>query len=149
MERRLLGELLIEAGCINMNQLSYALETQQITKQKLGQILMKQGYITEDTRTNFLGQQQGIPCINLDGLRNAVNENTCYMIPKHIAEECKAIPISFKPEGKVKKLVVAMAEPSNLKVINTLTYITGCSIEPVFALEENLEQMIHQFHAWK
>ncbi|HEX3035352.1 MAG TPA: hypothetical protein VHT73_09490 [Thermodesulfobacteriota bacterium] len=149
MERKLLGELLIGAGSINMNQLNHALETQQITKEKLGQILMKQGYITEDTLTHFLGQQQGIPGMSLNRLRNTVNEDTCFMIPKHTAEECKAIPISFKSEGGVKKLVVAMAEPSNLKVINTLASITGCSIEPVFALEENLEQIIHQFNAWK
>ena len=149
MERKLLGELLIGAGCISMNQLNYALETQQTTKQKLGQILMGQGYITEDTLTNFLAQQQGITSMSLEGLRNTVDEGTCYMIPRHTAEQCKAIPVSFKSEGGEKILIVAMAEPSNSKVINTLASVTGCRIEPVFALEENLERIIHQFHAWK
>lgn len=48
MQRKRLGELFIEAGFINRKELSHALDEQKFSKGKLGQILMKRGYITED-----------------------------------------------------------------------------------------------------
>ncbi len=149
MGRKLIGELLVGAGSINMEQLNYALHTKQTTKEKLGQILINQGYITEATLTNLLGEQQGTPSLSLNALRNAVNEDTCCIIPKRTAEQYKAIPVAFKWEGETRRLVVAMAEPSNSEAIKTLASIAGCSIEPVFALEENLDQILCYFHAWK
>jgi len=46
MERKRLGELFIEAGFINGEELSLALDEQKTSKERLGQILMRHGYIT-------------------------------------------------------------------------------------------------------
>jgi type IV pilus assembly protein PilB len=48
MERKCLGQLLIEAGFISRQKLSHALDEQKISKEKLGKILVRHGYITED-----------------------------------------------------------------------------------------------------
>ncbi len=48
MERKRLGQLLMEAGFISRQRLSHALDEQKISKEKLGRILVRRGYITED-----------------------------------------------------------------------------------------------------
>src|ERR1700752_4688609 len=53
MSGKRLGELLIEAGFINKEQLNHALNEQKISKEKLGQTLMRLGYITEDIFFEF------------------------------------------------------------------------------------------------
>ncbi len=48
MERKRLGQLLLEAGFISRQRLRHALDEQKISKEKLGRILVRRGYITED-----------------------------------------------------------------------------------------------------
>jgi type IV pilus assembly protein PilB len=48
MERKRLGQLLMEAGFISRQKLSHALNEQKISIEKLGKILVRRGYITED-----------------------------------------------------------------------------------------------------
>ena len=147
MGRKHLGELLVEPGFISMEQLNYALNMQKAYKEKLGQTLMKLGYITEDTLIELLGKQHGTPSINLYKLhREVLDEKIIHMITRYVAEKYKVIPVGFKLDGNTKKLIVAMADPSNLEAIDTLEFITGYSIEPIFTLQEDLEWIILYYY---
>ena len=54
----------------------------------------------------------------------------------------KTIPLGFTNAGGEDKLVVAMANPSDMEVINSLSFITGFSIDPIFFTEEDFERII-------
>jgi len=144
VKRKRLGELLVEAGFISKEQLNHALEEQKISKEKLGQTLMRLGYITEDILIEFLSKQYGTPSINL--FREVIDEKVVNMIPRNVAEKHKAIPVGFKSNGGTKKLIVAMANPSDLEAINTLAFITGYSIDPIFTREEHFEWLIRYYY---
>lgn len=145
--RKPLGELVIEAGFIDRGQLNRALNEQKTSNEKLGQILMSMGYITEDILIDSLSKQCGTPGMNL--FKTEIDETAFYMVPRDVAEKYKVIPVGFKVEGRVKRLIVAMANPSNLEAIDVLTFITGYAIEPVFTREEQFRWIIQYYHTKK
>ncbi|HEX3036692.1 MAG TPA: EAL domain-containing protein [Thermodesulfobacteriota bacterium] len=145
--RKRLGELLVEAGFIDREQLRRALNEKKSSNEKLGQILMSLGYITEDILIDSLSKQCGTPGMNL--YKTEIDERAFYMVPRDVAEKYKVIPVGFKVEGRVKRLIVAMANPSNLEAIDVLTFITGHTIEPVFSREEQFKWIIQYYHSTK
>ena len=144
MGRKRLGDLLIEAGFISTEQLNFALKEQKFSREKLGQTLVRLRYITEDILIGFLGKQHGTSGIDL--FKEVIDERAVDMIPRRVAEKYKVIPVGFKLEGRTKKLIVAMANPSNLEAIDTVAFITGYSIDPIFAREEHLEWIIRHYY---
>jgi type IV pilus assembly protein PilB len=146
MNRRSLGELLVEADFIGTDQLKYALALKEknFRAEKLGRILVNLNYIDEDILIEFLGKQCGTPGINL--CKKEIDEEVIRLIPGHIAEKYKVIPVGFKLNGRVKKLIVAMADPSDIEAIDTIAFITGHIVEPVFAKEEDLKWTIKYYY---
>jgi type II secretion system (T2SS) protein E len=141
-----LGELLIEGGFIDKELLKYALalKEKRLHVDKLGRILVNLNYIDEDILVEFLGKQRGAPGINLR--KKEIDEGVINIVSRDIAEKYNVIPIGFKLNGRVKKLIVAMADPSNLDVIDTIVFITGYTVEPVFAREEDLKWTIKYYY---
>jgi diguanylate cyclase (GGDEF)-like protein len=142
--KRFLGELLLESGFIDSEKLGRALREKNTSNEKLGQILMRFGYINEDILVKFLAKQRGFEGVNL--FKIEIDKSVVNLIPRDVAEKYKVLPICFKMEGGMKKLVVAMANPSDLGAIDTLGFITGHVIEPVFAREEQFTWIIRYFY---
>ena len=63
--RKRLGDLLLEVDMITPNQLEAAIEMQKKSGEKLGFILTKLGYVTEDDIIQVLEFQLGIPHVKL------------------------------------------------------------------------------------
>ena len=55
--KRKVGEILLSQGYINQQQLDHALEQHQTTGISLGTVLVKLGFIDEDTLNAVLGKQ--------------------------------------------------------------------------------------------
>jgi len=138
--RKPLGESLVQNGYITKGQLNNALQEQKETKRKLGKILVKQGLISEDVLIEALGRQHGTGGINL--YKKSIDKEVVSLIPKELALKYKAIPLGVKYDRGERKLIVAMANPSDMEVINSLSFITGFSIDPIFFTEEDFERII-------
>src|SRR5262249_47811713 len=63
-----LGDRLVAEGLITPDQLHRALAAQKGTRDKLGGILVRMGFITEDKLLAFLSQQYNVPSITLTQL---------------------------------------------------------------------------------
>ena len=140
--RKLLGESLVEAGLISIEQLNNALvlKGQKFHLEQIGRFLMNLDFIDEGTLIEFLGRQYGTSDINFS--KEMANEKAFHTIPWEVAEKYRALPVGFKTDEKNSKLIVAMADPSNLEAIDTIAFISGYEIEPVFAREEDLKWVI-------
>lgn len=135
MGKKRLGELLLESGLISTEKLNHALKMQQNSGEKLGRVLISLGLINMDRLIEFLGKQHGVK--SLDLCNELIDKNVIGLIPEHIAKKHKVIPVKFKSKGKLKKLVVAMVNPSDFGAIDNITFMSGYSIEPVFIREES------------
>ena len=56
-----LGDRLIQAGLLTSAQLDFALQKQQVTGERLGELLLRLGIIFDYELANFLAEQRGIP----------------------------------------------------------------------------------------
>ncbi|MFH1768051.1 MAG: ATPase, T2SS/T4P/T4SS family [Candidatus Omnitrophota bacterium] len=139
-ERKEIGEVLVEKGYINEEQLENALKEQSLTGEKLGEILIKNGWLTKEELDSCLALQTGISKFDLSSY--IISPDVARLVPEHFARQYKLIPI-FKLENT---LTVAMAEPTNVFIVDELQKITGCMIEPVLADEITIHKTQDQYY---
>jgi type IV pilus assembly protein PilB len=141
-----LGDLLVREGLITKEQLDKALQEQKSNGQRLGYNLVKMGFVQETEITKMLARQYRMPAVDL--ARFEVDPKIVKMIPADVALKHLVLPL--KREGRT--LTVAMADPTNLSVIDDLKFITRYDIFPVIAgeytlrtaLDKNYEQVDQQ-----
>ncbi len=130
-----LGEQLVEAELLKRDELEDALKLQASKGQKLGEILLELGVITEDQMLPFIQKQLGLPSVKLR--EGVIDPNVVRILPRDAAERLTALAM-FKVRGV---LSVAMAEPQNLEQLDELERITGLKVRPVFAFDSNIQRM--------
>ncbi|MEO8493606.1 MAG: ATPase, T2SS/T4P/T4SS family [Planctomycetota bacterium] len=131
-----LGEQLVAAELLTRDELEDALKLQASKGQKLGEILLELGVITEDQMLPFIQRQLGIPSVKLR--EGVIDPNVVRLLPRDAAERLTALAM-FKVRGV---LSVAMTEPQNLEQLDELERITGLKVRPVFAFASNIERML-------
>jgi type IV pilus assembly protein PilB len=80
-----LGELLTKASLISPDQLKEALKLQKETGGKLGETLIKLGFVAEEDITECLSQQFGVPSINLAHFE--IDSSVIKLIPADVARK--------------------------------------------------------------
>ncbi|GIP52776.1 MULTISPECIES: GspE/PulE family protein [Paenibacillus] len=138
--KKRLGELLLESGIITEAQLQTALEEQRSTKKKLGDVLLSQGVLTEHQLIEVLEFQLGIPHVTLS--RFQIDPKLSQIIPETMAKRYQVMPI--RVDGR--KLMVAMADPLDLFVIDDLRMSTGFTIEPAIIARGELQRGIARLY---
>ena len=127
-----LGDLLISESLISKEQLDQALSEQRSSGMRLGYVLVKMGFVRELEITKMLAKQYRVPAVDLT--RFEVDERIVKLIPADVALKHSVLPL--KRDGRT--LTVAMADPSDMQVIDDLNFITRCDIFPVIAGEFTL-----------
>lgn len=138
--KKRLGELLLESGIITEPQLQAALEEQRRTRKKLGDVLLAQGALTEHQLIEVLEFQLGIPHVTLS--RFQIDAQLSQVIPEQMAKRYQVLPI--RVDGR--KLMVAMADPLDLFVIDDLRMSTGFTIEPAIISRGELQRGIARLY---
>ena len=134
-----IGELLLKAQLITEDQLEKVLEDQQTTGGRIGQHLVKHGFVSEEDILDCLSQQYGVPSINLRHFD--IDDSIIRLIPADVARKYEFIPVS--KTGAT--LTVAMGDPTNVFAMDDITFITGYRVEPVVASEEALREAIDKY----
>jgi type IV pilus assembly protein PilB len=135
-KKKMLGELLVDAGVITKEQLQIALEEQGRRNEKLGKVLVDLGFVSEDIVVSYLSKLLGIPCVNLDKLE--VPQEVINMVPEFMVHKYLIFPIAKKDNV----LTIAMADPLNLTAIGDVRILTGCEIQTVIARESEIREAI-------
>lgn len=135
-----LGEILKQAGIIDDFQLNSALSYQRHWGGRFGESLIRLGYLTEDKLQNFLARQFDLPQVELFGRR--VAEDVLAYIPVGKAREFHVLPVERREISGTMYLVVAMTDPTNLMVTDSLQFMTGCRIKPALASGEAISAAI-------
>jgi len=127
-----IGEVLVEEGIITEETLMAVLAEQKQTGRRLGDMLVEQGLVTTEELLTVLGGRLGVQhCILRQGL---ADPTLLGVIGEEEARHLKAIPM-FKVHDT---LTVAMAEPQSLPRVDRLRQLTGCTIRPILATEANI-----------
>src|SRR4051794_41488605 len=113
-ERKQLGTLLVEAGLLTEDGLSAALMEQAQTGKSLGRILIDNGLVTEADLVATLAAQIGLDYVDLS--EATIDPAATVLITPALARRYQALPIGWEDH----KLVVAMADPSNVFAIDDI-----------------------------
>lgn len=137
--RKRLGDLLVEAGLINEDQLHAALE-EKTKDQRLGDVLLRKGFITEQQLIEVLEFQLGIPHVSL--FNYPFDPKLFALLSKETAKRNLLIPL--KKDGE--RLYIAMADPMDFIAIDDLRLATGFQIETAIATKDDILRTIAKYY---
>jgi len=135
-----IGEALVKEQKITTDQLKAALHHQKTTGLKLGNALIKLGYATEDDILEALSRRFSVPAVNLKA--NDVDQGVLKLIPYKIAKKYEILPVSRSGAT----LTIAMADPTNVAVIDDIKFLTGYNVEPVLASDKQIRESIQKYY---
>jgi len=138
--QKTLGQILLDAGLINETQLNNALTNQKQWGSRLGTHLVRTGYLTETQLLDALSYQLGVAKINFR--KSRIYKEALELVPKTICEKYNLIPVAVKQKSGMKKLLLAMSDPTNYKAIQEVEFTSGHSVVTVVALESEIERAI-------
>ncbi|HET7630748.1 MAG TPA: ATPase, T2SS/T4P/T4SS family [Gemmatimonadaceae bacterium] len=133
-----IGDLLVREGLISKEQLDRALQEQKQSGTRVGYNLVKLGFIHETELTKMLARQYKMPAVDLSKFQ--VDPRIAKLIPGDLATKHLVLPL--KREGRT--LTVAMADPTNLGVLEDLKFITRYDIFPVIAGEFTIKNALEK-----
>lgn len=133
----LIGGILVNAGLITENQVQSALNEQQFTHMRFGEILLKNGWLSERELAEGLGKQLGITVYST---RDFLPERQALsMVPEQRATCLGALPLKLLENGKLR---VAVAEPMDVLAIDELRHLTGTELEVWIGIPSELHRHI-------
>ena len=138
-----IGELLIQSGMITKEQLQEALAFQKTTEgagQKIGDILISRGFISEDDFLEVLHRKLEIPIVDLTHYR--VHMGAAALLPQEVALKYTILPLEFD-SGTI---VTAMRNPTDYYAIEEIELASGRKVRPVLAKAENIRQGIERIY---
>ncbi len=135
-----MGELLIKRNYITPDQLKKALDEQKLKGGRLESTLVRLGYVKEDELLSFLSAQYRVPSVKISKME--INPTVIKLVPSSISKKYFIMPINRVGS----KLTLAMADPSNIVVIDEIKFMTGFNVEPVVASETEIIDAIKKYY---
>lgn len=135
-----LGQLLMRAGVITEKQLNDALEVHQATGSPLGRVLVDLGYSSEGAILSVMAKQIGIEYVNF--AERHPEPTAVATVPKELAQRYVLMPVSIDEST----LLVAMADPQNVLALDDLRIITGFEIKPAISTRDDILSAIDEYY---
>ncbi len=139
-QRKPLGELLKEKGIITEGHIKFAIQDQKITKEKIGEILVRLCFITEYDVATTLAEQTGIPYRNVDEI--SPTQDVLKLFNKSFCLNHAFLPVGIE-DGFIEVASINASDPSLGQLI-----ARQCGLRPRFSLSENTKTLnaIHKFY---
>jgi type IV pilus assembly protein PilB len=144
MPRKRLGEILLEEGLIDQDDLSEALQYKEKSGYRLGTALVALRIIGEWQLTEALAKTLDLPVADL--VNHPPSSAALERIPSRLAERFDLIPIRLERRGQGKRLVVAMSDPLNRTVLRRMEEVAGCPVQPNLASLSTIQRAISQYY---
>lgn len=143
-DRPKVGEILVQAGIIDEQQLAAALGEQARWGRRLGMTLIKLGMVQEGHLVRALARQFDLPVASLAGKKIA--PEVLALVPAKVARDHSVVPLFVKKEGPKAQLFLGMEEPSDLGVLDDLAFRTGMMIRPVMVGPTEIGEAIDRYY---
>ncbi|MCU0575649.1 MAG: Flp pilus assembly complex ATPase component TadA [Desulfobacterota bacterium] len=136
-----MGEVLVELGLIDEHKLRHALEVSKREGLKLGETLIRLGYLGEDQVLDILGNLTGVLTLNMRTW--SVRKHAQTLLSRDRMMEMKAIPLS----AAGRKAVVAFADPLNYVAVEKVKLLLDRDVTPVLASLSQIEDILTHLDA--
>jgi hypothetical protein len=149
MARKRIGELLLEGGNLDTMQLESALAHQRQWGGRIGRAIVYLGFLDEEAVLSAVGHQLGVAHVDLRD--KEVAREVLALLPEKVIRARRALPLARLREHRRGPLVVALADPADLMLLDELSFASGLEIRPVLASETDLDDAIarHLGDGWR
>jgi general secretion pathway protein E/type IV pilus assembly protein PilB len=133
-------DLLVDLGFTNAEQVASARVEAVAANVGVVDFLVANKIIRPTDVAQAKAAQFGAEVVNLGAMK--IDDETISIIPRHVAKKYRVIPL-FKADGKVG---VALADPSDLNAIDSLTHLLGAEVDPKVASEPDIEAALNKYY---
>jgi len=136
-----LGDLLVARGYLDPVELEYALSLQAESSEDrlLGELIIENEFCTEENVLECLAVEFDVPFVRLDS--RMFDAKMFDIIPREFIEKNTVLPL-FKV---CDVLTVAVAEPTNVFLIDQLKSIARCEIQVAIAAARDIRRMVQTY----
>ena len=139
VEPQQLKAFLLDAGLVTQIQFDEAQKKTEKTKQKIGDVLVSEGLITQEELIKLEAYILGIPFVNLE--KELVSPEVLKIVPEPIARSHNIV--AFRKKGN--DLEVAMLDPEDLRTIEFIKKTTNLRILPRLTDPESIKNVLRQY----
>lgn len=138
-----LGTILLQTSYITRDQLEQAVRLQTQTRQgRIGEWLLKLGFVEEHQITAALATQYGLPLINLDHAES--HKETAHIIPGKIARSLGLIPVGL--DDNQSSLRVAVSGPVDFDSQESIRRMVRKGIIPYLGDHSAIEKLLEEYY---
>jgi type IV pilus assembly protein PilB len=141
IKKKMIGEWLSSLGLISPFQLSEALSIQQETGQRIGEILIGKGYLTEAELTDCLHLQE-VLATQTSLVAFPITAELLAMVPENFARQHTILPLMRIG----RRLVIAARRVDDTKMMDHLSLLTGYVVTPIGFRDEDLAPALNRFY---
>jgi len=135
-----LADVLVDLGIVDAEQVAQTRREAETSGVGVVDLLLANKLVRPADVTQAKAAQFGAEVIQLSGVK--IPDDVISIIPRHIAKKYRVVPV-FKSDGKV---AVAIADPSDLNTIDTLTHLLNAEIELRVASEPDIESALTKYY---
>jgi type IV pilus assembly protein PilB len=135
---RFISDVIAELGFVSAERVHQAVEEAKAGAQTPEQLLVTAGDLTAEQLARAIAERFGLDFVDLSVYKT--DPGALNLVSAQAAKRYNAAPIGFDDSGK--RLLVAMADPSNVLALDDLKLMTGHPITRVVAAPEDLAAVI-------
>jgi general secretion pathway protein E/type IV pilus assembly protein PilB len=135
-----IGEALVARGLLSAEQLKEAAELRSGPGERIDQILIRQGWVTERDVLEVLSEQLMLPLVELHDAD--IDRDLLGLIPSRLVHKYGLMPIDRNGKG----VRVATSDPYNMYALDEVRTCINMPVEPVLASRADIQKMIRAFY---
>jgi len=137
-----IGQMLLQAGYIDGWQLQSALADQRRWGGRIGEALVRLGFVSEPVLLNELARQHGVPYVEIG--ERYVPPAVVRLLPEKLVRARRIFPIAYAPQPGRGLLVVATSQPQDLTALDEAAFASGLKVKAALAGERDIERAIER-----
>jgi len=139
-----IGEILVQLGLITPEQLQVVVDERDLLGGRFGTQLVERGLVDTEQVSEALSRQMRIPAAFQRHFDRADPAIVALLKP-NLAARHMAIPLVAARSG-TKRVLVAMATPQDVRVVDDVAFSLGARVEPMVAAELAIARNLKRFY---
>ena len=135
-----IGEDLVAKGLITADQLAEATAKRTSPSERMDQVLIREGYVTERAVLDVFSEQLRIPVIELK--EADIDRELLKLIPSRLVHRYGLMPITKNGKG----VRIATSDPYNMYALDEVRTCINMPVEPILAPRTEIQKLIRAFY---
>ena len=134
---RFLTDVIVDMGLVPRERVDEAIAAARQAQTTPEAVLVERGDLNSDTLSRAIAERHALDHLDLSVFK--VDMAAANLVSSGSARRYEALPVAFADE---RTLIVAMADPANVRAVDDLAVMTGYEIRPAVASGEDITSVV-------